>query len=170
MCLTIAISFFLLAACRVGVQQSLNYRPVSILCIVSKILERAIYIQLEQYIKENDILYELQSDFRGMYSTETCLIHLTDHIRIQMAKGNYTGMVLLDLQKEFDTVDKNILCIKMEAMGIGSTTWFRSYFNGKTQKVKIGDSFQIHAHHMWSAAGKRPRPITVFMLCKRYAS
>ncbi len=57
-----------------------------------------------------------------------------------MAKGNYTGMVLLDLQKVFDTVDHNILCSKLEAMGIGSTNWFRFYFNGRTQKVKIGDT------------------------------
>ncbi len=98
-----------------------------------------------------------------MYSTDTCLIHLTDHIRVQMAKGNYTGMVLLDLQKAFDTVDHNILCSKLEAMGIGSTNWFRSYLNGRTQKVKIEDSFQIHAYHMWSATGKHPRPITVFI-------
>ncbi len=75
-----------------------------------------------------------------MYSTETCLIHLTDHIRVQVAKGNYTGMVLLDLQKAFDTVDQNILCNKLEAIGIGSTNWFRSYLNGRTQKVKIGDT------------------------------
>ncbi len=57
-----------------------------------------------------------------------------------MAKGNYTGMVLLDLQKAFYTVDQNILCNKLEAMGIGSTNLFRSYLNGRTQKVKIVDT------------------------------
>ncbi len=57
-----------------------------------------------------------------------------------MAKGSYTGMVLLDLQKAFDTVDHKILCNKLEAMGIGSTNWFRSYLNGRTQKVKIGNT------------------------------
>ncbi len=98
-------------------------------------------MQLEQYLKENNILYEFQSGFRGMYSTETCLIHLMDHIRVQMAKGNYTGMVLLDLQKAFDTVDHNMLCNKLEAMGMGFTNWFRSNCNGRTQKVIIGDSF-----------------------------
>lgn len=143
-----------------------NYRPASILCIASKILERAIYIQVEQYLKENNILYKFQSGFRGVYSTETCLIHLTDHIRIQMAKGNYTGMVLLDLQKAFDTVDHTILCNKLEAMGIGSTNWFRSYLRDRTQRVKIGDSLRIHAYYLWSAAGKHPGSITIFMLCE----
>ncbi len=69
-----------------------------------------------------DILCEFQSSFRGIHSTETCLNRLKDHIRVQMAKGNYTGMVLLNSQKAFDTVDHNILCNKLEAMGIGSLT------------------------------------------------
>ena len=116
-----------------------NYRPVSILCIVSKILERAIYSQVEQHLKENNILFMFQSGFRDSYSTDTCLIHLTDFIRSQMAKGNYVGMVLLDLQKAFDTVNHEILCDKLAAMGIGSIGWFKSYLSGRTQKVKIGD-------------------------------
>ncbi len=102
-------------------------------------MERAIYIQLEHYLKENDILYEFQSGFRVIHSIETRLIHLTDHIRVQLAKGNYTGMVLLDLQKAFDTVGYTILCNKLETMGIGSANWFRSYLSDRTQKVKIGD-------------------------------
>ena len=56
-----------------------KYRPVSILSIVSKILERSIYVQLNDFLKENNLLYEYQSGFRGSYSTDTCLIHLIDH-------------------------------------------------------------------------------------------
>ena len=51
----------------------------------------------------------------------TCLIDLTDNIRANIANGNYVGMVLLDLQKAFDTVDYDILCQKLEAMGIDFT-------------------------------------------------
>ncbi len=51
--------------------------------------------------------------------------------------GRYTGMVLLDLQKAFDTVDHTILCNKLEAMGIGFD-WFKSYLGERNQKVKIG--------------------------------
>ena len=94
-----------------------NYRPVSILSIVSKILERSISTQLNDFIKENDLLYEYQSGFRGSYSTDTCFIHLLDYIKGNNAKGLYTWMIMLGLKKAFDTVDHSILCRKLEDMG-----------------------------------------------------
>ncbi len=56
-----------------------------------------------------------------------------------MANGRCTGIVLLDLQKAFDTVDYAILCDKLETMGIGFR-WFKSYLKERTQKVKVGDT------------------------------
>ena len=64
------------------------------------------------------MLYDLQFGFRENYFTDTCLIHLTDHIKTQTSKGLYTGMIMLDLQNAFDTVDYSILCDKLRAMGI----------------------------------------------------
>ena len=95
-----------------------NYRPVSILSIVSQILERSISTQLNDFIKENNLLYEYQSGFRGSYSTETCLIHLLEYIIGNNAKGLYTGMIMLDLEKPFDTDDHSLLCRKLEGMGL----------------------------------------------------
>ena len=117
-----------------------NYRPVSILCIVSKILERAVYVQIQEYLKANKLLYEFQSGFRKSYSTDTCLINLMDYIRILKSKGNYVGMVLLDLQKAFDTVDHEILCNKLEAMGINFTKWFKSYLGDRNQIVVANET------------------------------
>ena len=71
------------------------------------------------------------------YSTDTCLIHLTDYIRKEMSRGNFVGMVLIDLAKAFDTVDFDILLSKLGEMGIGSIDWFRSYLVGRTQCVSI---------------------------------
>jgi hypothetical protein len=116
-----------------------NYRPVSILSVVSKVLERIIYDQVESYLTENKLLYTHQSGFRRKYSTDTCLLHLTDFIKFEMDKGNYVGMVLLDLQKAFDTVDHDVLLMKLEAMGFSSdvTHWFRSYLSSRTQMVNV---------------------------------
>ena len=90
-----------------------NYRPVSILTIVSKILERVTYNQIESYMKSENLFYSFQSGFRSSFSTDTFLTHLTDQIRFQMDRGFYTGMVMIDLQKAFNTVDHDILLQKL---------------------------------------------------------
>ena len=117
-----------------------NYRPVSILPIISKILERAIYVQIEAYLKEKELLYEYQSGFRKSHSTDSCLTNLSDYIRVLISEGKYVGMVLLDLQKAFDTVDHDILCKKLEAMGLDETDWFKSYLGGRKQVVVANDT------------------------------
>ena len=114
-----------------------NYRPVSVLSIVSKILEKAVFNQLNKYLVEKNLIYQFQSGFRGSYSTDTCLIHLQDHIRKETAAGKFTGMILLDIQKAFDSVDHNILCKKLSALGVQSTAWFHSYLSDRKQIVNI---------------------------------
>ena len=81
--------------------------------------------KLKTTLTKNVLLYAHQSGFRKSSPTDTCLIDLTDNIRANIANGNYVGMVLLDLQKAFDTVDPDILCQKLEAMGIDFTDWFK---------------------------------------------
>ena len=114
-----------------------NYRPVSILCILSKILERAVHKQLEEYLIKNDLLYSHQSGFRRGHSTDTCLINLMDTLHSSISEGDYVGMVLLDLQKAFDTVNHAILCNKLKLMGIGCVEWFVSYLSNRRQTVTV---------------------------------
>ena len=84
-------------------------------------------------------MYKFQSGFRGSFSTDTCLIHLTDFIKFEMDKGHLVGMVLLDLQKAFDTVDHDMLLIKMEALGFSQDVirWFRSYLSDRRHLVDV---------------------------------
>ena len=113
-----------------------NYRPISVLSVISEVFEKVVFMQLSDYLSENRLLYEFQSGFRSSYSTDTCLIHLTDYIKLE----NDTGMVLLDLQKAFDTVDHTILLNKLKWLGADDLTvqWFRSYLTGRTQVTDIG--------------------------------
>ena len=110
-----------------------NYRPISVLSIISKIFEIVVFNQLNNMLTEHKLLYIFQSGFRSSYSTDTCLIHLTDYIKKECDNGNYTVMVLLDLQKAFDTVDHAILLKKLSGVGVNelSICWFRWYLTGR---------------------------------------
>ena len=120
------------------------YRPISILSTISKVIEKVLHDQVFTYLKTNGLMYEFQSGFRQSYSTNTCLIHLTDYIKFQSDKGNLTGMVLLDLQKAFDTVDHCILINKLQALGFDtcSREWFRSYLMNRKQLVDIAELYR----------------------------
>ena len=110
---------------------------------MSKILEKTVHKQLENYLKSKKLMYDYQSGFRNSYSTDSCLTHLTDQIRFDMDKGNYTGMVMIDLQKAFDTVDHDILLNKLKAIGLDdlSTYWFSSYLKNRFQKTEVDGVF-----------------------------
>ena len=87
-------------------------------------------------------MYDLQSGFRQNFSTDSCLIHLSDYILNNQDKGEYTGMVVIDLQKAFDTVNHKILLSKLQALGLDQVAikWFASYLEDRQQIVQIGDT------------------------------
>ena len=106
---------------------------------MSKILERAVHSQLNEYLSKRGILCENQSGFRGGFSTDSCLIGLSDYVKGEIGRGNLVGMVLIDLQKAFDTVNHRILLDKLHAIGMSSSSvsWFGSYLTDRSQCVEV---------------------------------
>ena len=83
------------------------------------------------------ILFEKQSGFRSGFSTDSCVIQLSDFMKHEISNGNYAGMVLIDLQKAFDTVDHRIMLDKLRAIGVTSIDWFQSYLSNRIQCVEV---------------------------------
>ena len=86
-----------------------SYRPISLLPLISKIIEKVIHDQTQEFLDANKILYKFQSGFRKGYSTDSCLSYLNNKIATGFESGLHTGMVLIDLQKAFDTINHEIL-------------------------------------------------------------
>ena len=124
-----------------------NCRPISILPILSKILEKAVFHQLHRYLSENSLLSPYQSGFRANHSTQLAITFFTDKTRGHMDKGLLTGVVFIDLKKAFDTVPHDGLLNKLFRYGIQDQplSWFESYLTNRTQSVSI-------ENHLSSAA------------------
>ncbi len=82
-----------------------NYRPISILSVLSKILEKHVHIHLYQLLTTYNLLHLAQSGFRKLHSCETALAKLASKFASNINKGEITGIILLDLCKAFDMVD-----------------------------------------------------------------
>ena len=82
-----------------------NYRPISLLSVVSKLFEKLVYKQVSNYLDDNKVLSCLQSDFRKGHSTCTSLLNTTNTWLVNMGRGLINGVISLDLKKAFDTVD-----------------------------------------------------------------
>ena len=119
-----------------------NYRPISVLPITSKIIERAVHEQLYNYISSTNNLSSAQSGFRSNHSTTTTLLDVQDFILKNMDEGYATGAIFLDLKKAFDTVNHEILIDKLCNYGIkgNELSWFKSYLSNRSQVVNINSN------------------------------
>ena len=122
--------------------------PISLLPLLSKLIEKTIHDQVQNYCNENNILFSFQSGFSGKHSTDTCLTYLHDKILKGFDEGLLTGMIAIDLQKAFDTIDHEILLSKMPLLGFSNNKieWFRSYLSNRT--------FHVNLNSYMSSAGK----------------
>jgi hypothetical protein len=116
-----------------------NYRPISILCTLSKILERYIHEKLYDYLTNAKLLLPQQSGFRAQHSCATSLTHMVDSWLGSLNNGKMVGALFIDLQKAFDSIDHSILLEKLHIYGCdkNSINWFTSYLSNRNQKVNF---------------------------------
>ena len=119
-----------------------NYRPVSILPLFSKILERLMYERLLSFVNENKLLYSYQFGFRYGHSPNLAMIILIDKISNALENGEYVLGLFLDFSKAFDTVNHSILYEKLEFYGVRGhcLDLFKSYLSQRKQYVEYGDT------------------------------
>lgn len=116
-----------------------NYRPISLLSTLSKILEKLFNKRLISYIDSQKLLADNQYGFRSKKSTEDAVLNLTSLITHYVDKGEKCVGIFLDLQKAFDTVSIPILIARLENIGIRGTplNWLKNYLSDRKQRVRI---------------------------------
>ncbi len=125
-----------------------NFRPISKLPFLSKVLENIVCSQLTAYLKDHNILEVFQSGFKMLHSTESTLLQVFNDIILATDTGDCVILVLLDLTAAFDTVDHEILIFRLEQwVGIKGIALqlFRSYLKGLTFCVSCGDAVSSSA-------------------------
>ena len=117
-----------------------NYRPISILPIVSKVIEKHVTKHLFAYLNKYKLLHEAQSGFRNHHSCQTALIKLINDWLNHIDEGNIVGAILFDIRKAFDVVDREILLQKLAIYGVKGTSlrWFESYLSNRSQCIVDG--------------------------------
>ena len=119
-----------------------NYRPISLLPVFSKILERLVYNRLNSFLKRYNVLFDKQFGFRQKFSTSHATAFLSSKLHQNMENSEKSICVFMDLSKAFDTINIDILIEKLCHYGVRGVAndWFCSYLTNRLQFVKIGSS------------------------------
>jgi hypothetical protein len=119
-----------------------NYRPISILPVLSKLLEKHVANSLLEFLTVNDLIARRQSGFRPKHSCETALLLMVEEWSRHLLDKEMVGLLFVDFSKAFDLVDHNILLQKLAAYNFDETSlaWFTSYLKDRKQIVKVNDS------------------------------
>ncbi|PVD19467.1 hypothetical protein C0Q70_19956 [Pomacea canaliculata] len=123
-----------------------NYRPVSNLPFVSKLVERVVAHQLTFHLDRYSLLDKFQSAYRPKHSCETALLRLMNDLLCSADAGKVTLVVLLDLSAAFDVIDHSTLLTRLQMeVGIGGSAlqWFHSYLSDRTQRVMVNQASSV---------------------------
>lgn len=123
-----------------------NYRPISVLPVISKVFEKVIYTQLERYLHSIDFLFNKQYGFRPKSNTLSACIDLTTKIKTEIDHKKIALGIFIDLKKAFDTISHKLLLQKLHSIGVRGTVYkmLQSYLTNRYQIVKI-DNIQSSA-------------------------
>ena len=116
-----------------------NYRPVALLSIFSKILEKAVYLQIIEYMEANNLLHPSHHGFRKHHNTATALLEMHNVWLEAFDDKELTAVIMLDLSAAFDVVDSDILIEKLKIYGFqgNAPNWIQSYLTNRSQQVYV---------------------------------
>ena len=126
-----------------------NYRPISNLSFLSKILEKVVANRLHEHIYNHHLSNDLQSAYKRFHSTETALLKIHNDIVDNMDNGKVTALTLLDLSAAFDTIDHSILLQRLHRyFGISGPAlrWFKSFLSDRYQSINISGTLSSPQH------------------------
>ena len=128
-----------------------NYRPISILPILGRLLEKIVARQLQDHCDLNQIIPNEQFGFRKKSSCELALLAAQDKWLQDMDSGAYVGAIMIDMAKAFDSVQHNLLLEELTTIGCSenAVNWFTSYLSNRKQRVRVG-----HITTPWKAISK----------------
>ena len=122
-----------------------NYRPISLLSVFSKLLEKLVHKRVYNFLDRHQLLYKFQFGFRKNHSTSLALLEIIDSCYSNLDKNNFVLGIFLDLQKAFDCVDHKILLDKLHYYGIRGSlhSWFENYLSNRSQFTVVGNTASI---------------------------
>ena len=122
--------------------ESTNYRPISLLLTISKLLEKIVYTRTYEFLEQTNQIYPSQYGFRSSHSCEHAISELVSEILKSREEGLYTLSLFIDLSKAFDTIEHTVLIKKLSKYGIRGPIldWFESYLQRRQMRVKCETS------------------------------
>ena len=120
----------------------INYRPISLLITILKLLEKVFYRRVYSFLEKENILFQNQYGFCSNHNCEHAILELTGNILQAHEKKEYPICIFLDLSKAFDTLNHQVLLCKLDKIGIRgiANNWFKSYLSGRSLVAKVTTS------------------------------